>query len=218
MSRLYELALSEGEGLGTAYEYYVKLRLLNRYLDGKQIRTALIYGLPEKYGYSLDFFYFCKQKNIIPDLFEKRKSKISELQKIRSDKFNLISKICKSYDLTLSCEVLQALNESEKNIIFEDLRKYGKNIIIFVPNKSNKGHHNISGLNGFTLKGLRKMLPNAMRFGYIDMPPFPPGIRKKKKIKNKIFINLLEKYSNLEAIFPRKLKKKFSHMIYAIKE
>src|SRR5262252_3111362 len=53
---LYVYALSEGEGVGTAYEYYVKRRvmspLLRRLKPGARILVA---GLPEKYGTSLDF-------------------------------------------------------------------------------------------------------------------------------------------------------------------
>jgi hypothetical protein len=53
---LYALALAEGEGMGTAYKYYVKRLILRRFLDGRlQPRSILIAGLPEKYGASLDF-------------------------------------------------------------------------------------------------------------------------------------------------------------------
>src|ERR1700752_4107471 len=54
---LYPLALAEGEGIGTAYEYYAKRRALARWLPklGRP-RKILIAGLPEKYGSSLDFF------------------------------------------------------------------------------------------------------------------------------------------------------------------
>jgi hypothetical protein len=53
---LYTLALAEGEGMGTAYEYYVKRMALRRFLDGRpRPDSILIAGLPEKYGASLDF-------------------------------------------------------------------------------------------------------------------------------------------------------------------
>ena len=54
---LYAPALAEGEGVGTAYEYYVKRLAIRKFL--KKIRnpkTILIAGLPQKYGTSLDFF------------------------------------------------------------------------------------------------------------------------------------------------------------------
>ena len=54
---LYPFALTEGEGLGTAYEYFVKrLNLDGRFDDLPPNPRILIAGLPEKYGSSLDFF------------------------------------------------------------------------------------------------------------------------------------------------------------------
>jgi len=54
---LYPLALAEGEGVGTAYEYFAKRLALRRWL-GKVPASPrlLIAGLPQKYGTSLDFF------------------------------------------------------------------------------------------------------------------------------------------------------------------
>ena len=59
---LYPLALAEGEGVGTAYEYVAKRHVLRRWLG--QVRSqlprnlpgrVLIAGLPEIYGTSLDY-------------------------------------------------------------------------------------------------------------------------------------------------------------------
>ena len=59
---LYPLALAEGEGVGTAYEYVAKRHVLRRWLG--QVRgqlprnlpgRVLIAGLPEIYGTSLDY-------------------------------------------------------------------------------------------------------------------------------------------------------------------
>ncbi|HEY6459467.1 MAG TPA: hypothetical protein VIY73_04925, partial [Polyangiaceae bacterium] len=53
---LYAYALAEGEGVGTAYEYYVKRRILDHALKGlDRGARILVAGLPEKYGTSLDF-------------------------------------------------------------------------------------------------------------------------------------------------------------------
>ncbi|MGB9485744.1 MAG: hypothetical protein WCD04_06500, partial [Terriglobia bacterium] len=57
INSLYPLALAEGEGIGTAYEYYAKRLVLARWLASlRPPRRLLIAGLPEKYGSSLDFF------------------------------------------------------------------------------------------------------------------------------------------------------------------
>ena len=54
---LYAINLVEGEGVGTAYEYYVKLRKLERFVNSiERPKRILIAGLPERYGLSMDFF------------------------------------------------------------------------------------------------------------------------------------------------------------------
>lgn len=59
---LHNVALAEGEGFGTAYEYYVKLKPLTALIFSKdmvKLRNVLIAGLPERYGFSLDFVILC---------------------------------------------------------------------------------------------------------------------------------------------------------------
>src|SRR2546425_1279534 len=59
---LYPLALAEGEGVGTAYEYFAKRLVLRRWLANCQtVRRVLIAGLPEKYGSSLDFLLVAEE-------------------------------------------------------------------------------------------------------------------------------------------------------------
>ena len=54
LERLYQIALAEKEGLGTAYEYFIKINLLNKLLNGKKLKKILVYGLPERYGFGFD--------------------------------------------------------------------------------------------------------------------------------------------------------------------
>jgi len=223
MQELYKLALAEGEGLGTAYEYFVKIRLLNRLLKCKKIENILIYGLPERYGFSLDFIYFCYKNNLDVFLFEKRKDKIKKFKEIlgKLNKKNIINgnlkiikKIDKRYDLVLSCEVLQALKENELKEYISNIQKHSKTAIVFVPNKSNKSHVKFSGLNGFTLEELKKIFKNNIMSGYIDIPPFPPGLKKKKKIKNNLIIRIISLFAYIEKFYPRIIKRKFGHVCY----
>ncbi len=52
----YPIAMAEKEGAGTAYEYYVKARLLRQVIPAASPpRRILVAGLPEKYGFSMDF-------------------------------------------------------------------------------------------------------------------------------------------------------------------
>ncbi len=224
LNKLYTLALAEGEGLGTAYEYFVKLRLLKKILNNNnKIKTVLIYGLPEKYGFSLDFLYFCKRQNIRPDLYEPRKNKLNKLYEILNDlnqnkkivlKFNQVTKLNKKYDLILSGEVLQSLNEDELRKYNENIKLYGQKTIIFTPNKNNKAHNKISKLNSYSIKGLKKLFKNNKLTGFIDNPPFPPGIKAKKKITSKLFIFILQIFASLEFLIPKFIRKKTSHIVY----
>ena len=62
IKELYTYALAEGEGVGTAYEYFAKRLVLNRWLSSLSIpKRILIAGLPEKYGCSFDFWLLAKE-------------------------------------------------------------------------------------------------------------------------------------------------------------
>src|SRR5260370_7161182 len=59
---LYRLAFAEGEGIGTAYEYFAKRLVLSKWLDGHaRAKRVLIAGLPQKYGSSLDFLLIAQE-------------------------------------------------------------------------------------------------------------------------------------------------------------
>jgi hypothetical protein len=48
---LYPLALLEEQGMGTAYEYYSKLRIILQAFEQTTVpRSLLALGLPEKHG------------------------------------------------------------------------------------------------------------------------------------------------------------------------
>jgi hypothetical protein len=56
---MYPLTLLEGQGMGTAYEYYSKLRVMETILVQVGKPTSIVaMGLPEKHGYDLDFLLF----------------------------------------------------------------------------------------------------------------------------------------------------------------
>ena len=223
MNILYGLALEEKEGLGTAYEYYVKLKLLKRVLGKIKIKSVLIYGLPEKYGYSLDFFFFCKKNNIQCYVYDKRDEKIRELIDILKQlevfegfTINVVNKIDKVYDLVLSCEAMQYLNEKGIKLYINNIKRYSRKTIIFVPNKDNKNHGTLSGLKSFRLEELDSLFPKKTESGYIDMPPFKPGVKMKKKMKNNYLVNLLVLFAYLERLIPKSIKKGKAHICYIL--
>jgi len=197
----YRLALLEGEGLGTAYEYYVKFRLIWRVLGGFRPKSVLVYGLPEKYGYSLDFFHMFPGA----DLFEKRREKVAELfrlvEKAGLKKPTLVDTV-KGYDLVLSCEVMQN---------GFDVSEFGK-YIVFVPNGDNNGHLRFSGLRGLKLNEVKSF----GSCGYVDMPPFPPGVKKKSE-SGWVVVWLLKMWYYVERVAPVFVKKRFAHVVYVTK-
>jgi len=235
---LYPAALIEGEGLGTAYEYFVKLKLLSKFVKDKRIKNALIYGLPEKYGFSMDFVLFGQINNfnitivddrkeriksfekIINNLIEKgillKRPRIVKLKKLNNFKFN------KRFDLLVCSEVIQRLSNKEKIGYIRLISKISNYAALFVPNKGNKMHSTLSKLNGLNLDELKEYFnkANILDIGYIDMPPFPPGLKKNKRKEqiNKLFSLLLMAWTRLEILLPKIIKKRIAHICYIMIE
>lgn len=230
----------EDEGVGTAYEYLVKYRLLCKIINKNENSGILIAGLPEKYGYSLDLIMFGKENSLNCEVVDERIEKINRLKQIfeRTHKDTIPVRLCnlcdleniypeKHFDLAFSCEVLQRLSLDEQIQYIRSLKKIAKNIVLFVPNGDNKGHQVYSCLNIIT----RKELINHFNMaddrrhhdtGYIDMPPWPPGVRKnilKGVIGRKICsisLNILQIASAIEPFYPAFIKSGYAHLIYII--
>ena len=239
----YLPAYLEGEGVGTAYEYFAKRRIIHKYIKGKTIRNILIVGLPEKYGYSMDFVILGDSISARITILEDRQAKIdkakeiiSELQsrKILSNNLNisfqkvdnfLNFKNAGIYDLVLTCETLQRI-ESPKDFV-ESYNKMSKIFIAFCPNGDNESHNTLSGLKSIPLSKLKKevfQLIPVKEYGYIDFPPFPPGIKlseEKRQNVNEgwlqgIAMRILGMYCRMEPLYPSFLKKRFAHIVYFV--
>ena len=238
INTLYSLALTEEEGLGTAYEYFVKLKLLNRFVKDKKIKNVLIYGLPEKYGFSMDFVFFGQINNLDITVVDDREERISSFEKIIN---NLIKKglllkrpriiklkrlnnfkSSKRFDLLVCSEVMQRLSNKEKVDYIKLIQKISKYAALFVPNKDNKMHSTLSKLNGLSLDKLKGYFnkTNVLNSGYIDMPPFPPGLKRNKRKEqiNSLFFLLLIAWTRLEILLPKIIKKRIAHICYIIIE
>ncbi len=205
---LYALALAEGEGVGTAYEYYVKRLALRPWLAGqKRPSSILIAGLPEKYGASLDFLLLAAELDTAvtvlddrPAVLERARQALAAaqahgwLQAVWPD-FVLVEhmaafeKINAHYDLVLSSELLQRLSPEERLFYVKRICEVGTAVALFTPNAGNPAHTNLSGLSGLYLHELSALVQHALaarypqkmfasHFGVIDMPPFPPGITR----------------------------------------
>lgn len=208
----YAIALQEGEGFGTAYEYLVKSHLINRLFKKiENPKNILIAGLPEKYGFGLDYvllanLYGCKidiidERNEIIENFNNTLKDLAESNLLISDNIktqkveeleDIDIGIDKYYEVALSSAVLQRIKEESRCNYLRKLSEKVKYILLFVPNKGNKAHPRQTGLNPLSIEDLLgySKKSNVKVFildaGKIDLPPFSPGIKASAKLRNLI--------------------------------
>lgn len=241
------LAFLEGEGLGTAYEYYAKYSVLKSQLLKKKPSKILIAGLPEKYGYSLDFSRYAFSSGAELTVIDERRDRILTHKKLINkilpsnsqfnvnylpiESWNHLPKL-DSYDIALSCEVLQRLHDEDKKKYANFLGNTANAVAIFTPNAENKSHVTISGLNTLNINELVDIFSRYFiitSYGFLDMPPFPPGKlfsnitmneRVGGKISNKIrFLgHSLELWYNLieHGMFKMIPIRSFYHIVYLV--
>jgi hypothetical protein len=242
IKELYAYALVEGEGVGTAYEYFAKRRVMARVLErlrpGDEI---LIAGLPEKYGTSLDFVLAAHERGcaclVVDDraaAIEKAKGAIAAAQaarrldgaRVRYQTIDSLADIGRApaAAVALSCEVLQRVPVHAQSAFARDLRTRAPAGVVFVPNSENDSHLKISGLGGFTRIGLSQVM-NAQRadVGFTDMPPFPPGITRSEDQRSRASSGTLEAiamlglewYCRAERLVPATAQRHFAHIVWA---
>lgn len=251
---LYPLALAEGEGVGTAYEYYAKRLILSRWLEKrKRPGQILIAGLPQIYGASMDFLLLAQEVKAVLTIIDDRAQAIGRCQDalnmlqneqilvglkprfIRTDDLVNIPTITGSFDLALSSEVIQRLPQSDRFSYLERLHQLAAQVAIFTPNGNNPDHINHSGLNGLPLVDLEEffrplgnsndgeLADNTLQLGYIDMPPFPPGMTRSSDQREQATTGKFEAlamwglgfYAQMEPAFPKSWRRNKSHIVYA---
>lgn len=247
---LYAYALAEGEGVGTAYEYVAKaefirpivskLSALAARADGAAGARVLVAGLPEKYGTSLDFAILAHRHNASLHVVDDRKDAIDRAGKgiaavqragrllgLRVEYRRLESLAALSempqHDVVLSCEVLQRVPSPARADFVNALRSRAPIGALFVPNAENASHLAISGLAGFSRRELEALFGGA-RSGYVDMPPFPPGIARSKEQRARassgmaeaLAMRALDLYCSGERFVPAPVKRRFAHIVCAM--
>lgn len=246
---LYAVNLLEGEGVGTAYEYYAKSKKLMRFLHAiERPKRILIAGLPERYGLSMDFFLLGDRldaETVViderPDALERAGNVIEALRsegrfhntKIRFLESDPVLELGvkefadQKFDLALSSEVYQRLEGAQSRYI-SNLKRLAKNIAIFAPNQGNGSHIRLSGLRSVGLEDLLEGFREGgsggtiFDYGYVDMPPFPPGLtrsqgKREQAAESRIEAFLmkgLEIYSLFEDMIPLFIKEKLAHIVY----
>jgi hypothetical protein len=240
---LYPLALAEGEGVGTAYEYFAKRLALAPWLAAlPDPHSMLIAGLPEKYGSSLDFFLLAQDLSI-PEVvvcddrssaLDKAGQSLARAQaggllpglKARSvliDDFGRVGEELGLFDLCVTSEMLQRLNGKAQAVV-KTLTRTAHSLALFAPNADNPAHNQLSRLAGLRLEELQSMLGQPARTGYVDMPPFPPGLTRNSAQrqqatsgwKERLAMSGLDNYARLEHLIPLALRRRRSHIVYAL--
>jgi hypothetical protein len=99
-------------------------------------------------------------------------------------------------------------------------------VALFAPNGDNPAHATLSGLASLRLDEMRSLAQDApgARVGYIDMPPFPPGLTRSSEQRTQASTGLVEGiamwglglYARMESLFPIRLRRKQSHIVYAL--
>ncbi len=245
---LYTPALAEGEGVGTAYEYFAKRLALRPWLKRlPPVKRMLIAGLPEKYGSSLDFLLLAEELGAAAVIVDDRPEAIEKLQnslaaaraqnwltgcrpetRITAD-MSALAGIDLPFDLVISSEVLQRLAEADRQAYVKRAMELGTAVALFCPNADNPAHTNLSGLNGLHLSELKALVARSPTHpvtvsGYIDMPPFPPGIVRDEEQRAQAGNGRLEAfamwglgyYARLEKLIPTPIRRRQSHIVYAL--
>jgi hypothetical protein len=239
---LYPFALAEGEGVGTAYEYVAKgafMRPLSQELTrphGAPPRV-LVAGLPEKYGSSLDFSILAEALDgellVVDDrpaALERAEKVVRALQsggrltglRVQFRALGALAEVATlpPHDAVLSCEVLQRIPVGSRAAFADGLRSLARRGALFVPNSENGSHLKISGLGGLSGAELSGLFPGAF-CDYVDMPPFPPGIKRSADQRSRASTGVLEavamrgldSYCRAETFVPAFVKKHFAHIV-----
>lgn len=252
IKQLYALALAEGEGVGTAYEYYAKRLQLIPWLGNRHgIRRILVAGLPEKYGLSLDFLLLASELGAQMTIVDDRAASLAELRSTIAatdpplfiDNYDLVlvsdlsrlAELVGYFDLVLSSEILQRLLPSDRSSYVGRLLELASRVALFAPNADNNAHVGRSGLGGLHREEMADLAYAAavdigrsyhIRTGYIDMPPFPPGITRTEEQRvdaatgstEAFAMWALTYYARGERLFPSVLRQRWSHIVYALIE
>jgi len=242
IEELYEAAFVEGEGIGTAYEYLVKWRVLLQ-LFKHQIRNIIVLGLPEKYGASMDFVLLADYQGCGVTIVDDRCKSVLKCRDVlrEMNERGLIHKIPKVievddllnrqerngvFDLAVSCEVLQRVAPLKRRDYIMNSLSIARYAAVFVPNKANGSHAKVSKLEAIELDDLHNLFKGyrIVDEGYVDMPPFPPGLKRRSKntgrgsyrhLQDKVIVRLLDGWSKVER-FSTGFKARKSHIAFVM--
>lgn len=246
---LYPIALAEGEGMGTAYEYSAKLKLLLRLLGpAGPPRRVLIGGLPEAYGVGLDLVLLGSLYGCHTVVQEDREPALAAFSAVlrapqvraRVDPARVelrgLAALTEAgatahgeppYDLWVTTSAIQRLDEADLGVYLARVREQARCALLLAPNGDNRAHLTLTKLRGLALPALVSACLQAglavHEAGYVDLPPFPPGISRSAEAKERaaessverLAMSVLEGWARGERLLPLVLKRRYAHLVYA---
>lgn len=245
VKQLYPLALAEGEGVGTAYEYFAKRLALRRWLTSlPSPKTVLMAGLPAKYGCNLDFFLLAHEYQASLTVVDHRPEALTKAENAlkNAQTEGLLTglnptflcltpleqlPLSSLFDLAICSEVIQQFTPAGRQTYAQRLREVARLVALFCPNKDNASHVGVSGLHGLTQTELKSYFPQTdLPVSYLDMPPFPPGITRSAEQREQATSGWKEAlamwglgyYAQLERFMPLAVRRPYAHIVYAFSQ
>jgi hypothetical protein len=214
---LYPIALLEGEGMGTAYEYSAKLKLLGAFVAAtRPPQRTIIGGLPEAYGLGLDLallagLYDCPVV-VADDRLPKLEAFAAALRSpqltpwVEPERFEMRQLRTLAhpaqdndapFDLWVTTSAMQRLKGDELREYLAQVRAKSRHAALMAPNRDNPAHLTLTRMDGFTLDELAGLCQGAgltvHQAGHVDLPPFPPGISRSNEAKERAAESQIER-------------------------
>ena len=173
---MYPLTLLEGQGMGTAYEYYSKLRVIEAIMaQAGAPRSLLAMGLPEKHGYDMDFLLLahwlrgdaegqpasltvCEDRTAVLAEFQDAIERLPD--RTMGDHLQIVHLASLNdwralqghrFDWLISTASLQRLPDQDIVAHLQQARGIADYALLFIPNSGNRAHLTLSGLRGLDL-------------------------------------------------------------------
>jgi hypothetical protein len=141
----------------------------------------------------------------------------------------------RQFDWVISTASVQRLRNEQIVGYVQNARKLSDYALLFVPNSGNRAHLALSGLRGLSLDetltlcqgmGARdpvpRRRPQILSAGYCDIPPFPPGLERSSKAKERALhsplesaaMRVLQWWCHSESWMPHAVQRRLAHLVY----
>ena len=185
--------------MGTAYEYYSKLRVMYSVFSRTGApHSMVVVGLPEKHGYDLDFVLlahelrtlggrhcplrvhedrpdvltdFCRTLQELPDPAMREQIELGRIDSL-IDWPPLTSS---RFDWVVSTASVQRLPDNEIVTYIQRARQTANYAFLFIPNSGNRAHLTLSGLRGLDIDRVLALCRQAARADGTHPPVIAAG-------------------------------------------